>query len=228
MVVTFFKARLFSRALGREGHCKEISLACAHSDSATLGLPRSWRVCLPHLHCSDSRLLCQELSDAGPGLHAFPRSKPFRFSGTPQRCRLGCACILCPSQVRAAQVTRCLASAVTPSWRGASYRLPRPSRSVFWVYNGHAFSGVPCVSSGDLISGCDPPGGCQPSRNPRSLDSRQSLLAVWYRMPLWGCNCPLLALAALACLSVVGDGLVHSRLALLCPLFCEQDACALG
>ena len=112
VVVTFFKARLFSRALGREEHCKEISLACAHSDSATLGLPHSWRVCLPHLHCSDSRLLCRELSDAGPGLHAFPRFKPlrFRFSGTPQRCRLGCACILCPSQVRAAQVTRCLAS----------------------------------------------------------------------------------------------------------------------
>ena len=35
----FFKACLFSRALGREEHCKQISLACAHSDSATLGLP---------------------------------------------------------------------------------------------------------------------------------------------------------------------------------------------
>ena len=51
----------------------------------------------------------------------------------------------------------------------ATYRLPRPCGSVFWVYNGCAFSGVPCVSSGELISGCDPPGGCRPSRIPRSL-----------------------------------------------------------
>ena len=41
-------------------------------------------------------------------------------------------------------------------------------------------------------------------------------------MPLWGHNCPLLALAALTCLSLAGDGPVHSRLALLSPLFCEQ------
>ena len=79
--------------------------------------PRSWHVCFPSLHCSGSRLLCWELSDAGPGLRALPRSKPhrFRFSGTPQRCRLGWACVLCPSQVQAAQVTRCLASTVAPS-----------------------------------------------------------------------------------------------------------------
>ena len=166
VVVTFFQARLFSCALGREEHCKQISLACVHSDSATLGLPHSQRVCFPSLHCSDSRLLCWELSDAGPGLRALPRSKSlrFRFSGTPQRHRLSWACILCPSQVRATQVTRCLASVVA-----ATYCLPCPCCSVFWVYNGHTFSGVPCVSSGELISGCDPPGGCRPSRNPKSL-----------------------------------------------------------
>ena len=79
--------------------------------------PHSWRVCFPSLHCLGSRLLCQELSDAGPGLHVLPRSKPlrFRFSGTPQRRRLGWACVFCPSQVQAAQVTRCLASTVAPS-----------------------------------------------------------------------------------------------------------------
>ena len=41
-------------------------------------------------------------------------------------------------------------------------------------------------------------------------------------MPLWGRDCPLPALAALACLSLVGDGPVLSRLDLLSPLFCEQ------
>ena len=44
--------------------------------------------------------------------------------------RLGWACVLCPSQVRAAQVMRCLVSAVT-----ATYHLPRPSHSVLWLYN---------------------------------------------------------------------------------------------
>ena len=42
-----------------------------------------------------------ERSKVGPGLRALPRSKPlrFRFLGTPQRYRLGRACILSPSQV---------------------------------------------------------------------------------------------------------------------------------
>ena len=58
----------------------------------------------------------RELSEVGPGLRALPRSKPFRFRflGTPQRYRLGWACILCPSQVRAAQATRCLPSTLSP------------------------------------------------------------------------------------------------------------------
>ena len=36
---TLFQSHLFSRAVGREGHCQQITLVCAHSDSATLGLP---------------------------------------------------------------------------------------------------------------------------------------------------------------------------------------------
>ena len=56
-------------------------------------------------HRSGSRLLRQEPSEAGPGLHAPPPSKPLRLrhSGSPQRRRLGWACVLCPSQDRAAQ-----------------------------------------------------------------------------------------------------------------------------
>ena len=63
--------------------------------------PRSWSVCFPCLHCTGSRLLCRELSEASPGLYALPRSELLRFNylGSPQRCRLGWACILCPSQV---------------------------------------------------------------------------------------------------------------------------------
>ena len=57
-------------------------------------------------HSSGSRLLRREPSEAGPGLHAPPRSKPLRFrhSGSPQRRRLGWACVLCPSQVQVARV----------------------------------------------------------------------------------------------------------------------------
>ena len=68
--------------------------------------PCLWRVCFPCPHCLGSRLLCWELSETSPVLYALPRSKPlrFRYSGSPQRRRLCWACVLCPSQVRAAQV----------------------------------------------------------------------------------------------------------------------------
>ena len=74
--------------------------------------PCSRHVCPPCPHCSGSRFLHQGLSEAGPGLHAPPRSKLLRFShsGNRQRHRLGWACVLCPSQVQAAQVMRCLVS----------------------------------------------------------------------------------------------------------------------
>ena len=111
-----------------------------------------------------------ELSKVGPGLRALPRSKllRFRFSGTPQRHRLGWTCVLCPSQIRAAQVTRCLVSTLS-QLGNVSYHCLHPSCSVSWVHSGSAVSGVACVSSGELISGCDPPGGCQPSRIPGIL-----------------------------------------------------------
>ena len=58
---------------------------------------------------------------AGPGLPAPPRSKLLRFRhlGSPQRLRLGWACVLYPSQVQAVQVMRCLVSA-----DAATYCLP--------------------------------------------------------------------------------------------------------
>ena len=96
-----------------------------------------------------------ELSEAGPGLHARPRSKPlrFRFSGTPQRHRLSCACVFCLSQVQAAQATRCLASTLSPGTVCLiTFLVPAA-----W-FPGYAVSDVPCVSSGELISGCEPPG----------------------------------------------------------------------
>ena len=111
-----------------------------------------------------------ELSKAGPGFHALPGSKllRFRFSGTPQRHRLGWAHVLCHSQVQAVQVTRCLASALSQVGC-ASYYLPSPSRSVSRVCSESTYSSVLCVSSEELISGCNPPGRCQLSRIPGRL-----------------------------------------------------------
>ena len=43
---------------------------------------------------------------------------------------------------------------------GVSYHFPCLGHSVSWVHSRSAVSGVPCVSSGELISGCDPPGVC--------------------------------------------------------------------
>ena len=112
----------------------------------------------------------EELSKASSGLRALPRSKPlrFRFSGTPQRHRLGWACVLCPFQVQEAQATRCVASTLSQVC-GASYHLPGPIRLFSWGCSRSAISGVLCVSSGELISDCNPPGGCQLSRIPGRL-----------------------------------------------------------
>ena len=65
---------MFSRAVGREGCCKQITLSCACSVSALLGLPLL--TCTNH---SGSAMLSREPSEAGPRLHAPPRSKPLRF-----------------------------------------------------------------------------------------------------------------------------------------------------
>ena len=97
---TLFQAHLFSHAVWREGSCKK------HWRPLTVSrphwvCPHSQHVCFLSLHCSGSRLLCQKLSEASPGLYVLPRSKPLRsrYSGSPQRHRLSQACVLCPSQV---------------------------------------------------------------------------------------------------------------------------------
>ena len=69
-----------------EGGTLQTTLACARSDSATLGLPPLTE-CVLSLSILLRLNLCWGLSEAGPGLHAPPRSKPLRFrhSGSPQR-----------------------------------------------------------------------------------------------------------------------------------------------
>ena len=178
-----------------------------------------------------------ELSKVGPGLHALPRSKPlrFRFSSTPKRHRFGWACILCPSQVQVAQVTRFLATELSQA-DCASYHLPGPSRLVSWVHSKSTVSDVPYVSSLELISGCNP---LEDLNRP---GSQEDLFSNWEPAPssvedaVSGAEiAPHLLALAVACLPLClwqGEGLVCSRIALLCyslsPLFCEQVSSALG
>ena len=163
--------------------------------------PVSQHVCFHGLYFSGSRLLCRELSEVGLGLRAPLKSKPlrFRFSSTLQRCRLSWAFVLCPSQVRASQVTRYLVSAVTPTQVGsASYSLPHPSRSVFWVYNWTHF--LRCAMC--LFWGADlwlkPSQLMSTTHNPKNswlaMEPVCSLVedaSLGPRLPLSGSDCPL-------------------------------------
>ena len=104
-VDTFFRLTCSVMLLGGKNKfviCKQITLACSQCLSHAGPAP------VHRAHSSGSMLLCQKQSEAGPGLHAPPRSKPLRFrhSGSPQRCRISWACVLClcPSQVQVAQV----------------------------------------------------------------------------------------------------------------------------
>ena len=73
------------------------------------------------------------------------------------------------------------------------------------------------VSSGELISGCDPPGGCQDAR--KTWLATGGLLTVWWRMLSLGPRLPfsLKLWLSLACFSASGsgEGPARSRLALL-------------
>ena len=148
------------------GVCGECSQCLGHT-----GFAPSHGMCVFPVHivqvpgCS-----ARALSKAGPGLHALPKSKPlrFRFSGTPQRHRLGWACVLClprSEQLRRPGVWQ----AHSPSWAVRLITSPVPAPGFPECNHESAVSGVLCVSSGELISDGSPPGGCQPSRIPGRL-----------------------------------------------------------
>ena len=160
--------------MGREEHCKQIllvHLGSAHSIWTTLGLPQLTACVLsqctllrlqvalqgnclkqalgcvhfPGLICSGSgsRVLHKGTDLVGHVFCALPRSEKLRQPGT-----LGVHC---------------------PRWSVHLHHLPGPVRLVSWVHHKSAISGVQYVSSGELISGCNPPGRCQLSRIPGRL-----------------------------------------------------------
>ena len=91
------------------GMCGECSQCKDHTGFAKA----EGGMCFLGLHCSGSRVLYRVTVKVGLPFQALPRSKLLRFLGTPQGHRVSWVCILCPSQVQAAQMTRCLASALS-------------------------------------------------------------------------------------------------------------------
>ena len=105
-----------------------------------------------------------------------------------------------------------------PRWSVHLNYLPGPSFSVSWVHHKSAVSGVPCVSSGELISSCNPPGRCQPSRIPGRLSNWEPAHSLMEDAISGAKIAPCLLALAIACLPLclqLGEGLVRSQLALL-------------
>ena len=131
-----------------------------------LGLPQLKAACASWVYTSQAPGCSSGArSKADPAFCAPPRSKPLKFLGTLQGRRLGSACVLCPSQVEQLRQPG-VWQVHCPTWAVRPNHLPSPSHSVSRVCRKSTVSGVPRVSSGELISECDPPGRCQPSRIP--------------------------------------------------------------
>ena len=128
----------------REGHCKQILLACVGSASSrwtTLGLP--WPKAAYNSRVNTAQVpgcSARALSQMGPAFCALPRSKLLR-------------------QLGAWQVQG-------PRWVMHLMHLPGLSHSVSHVCCEGTVPGVLCFSSGELISGCDTTGKCELCRIP--------------------------------------------------------------
>ena len=161
---------MFNCAAGREEHCKEITLVCvgsARSVWATLGLPLltacvlSWSTLLRlqvavQRSCLKRALGCvyfPGLSHSGSG----------SWYSTKAQTWLGLCFVPFPSPSSSGD--QAIDEHNSPGGR-CVLSPPRSQQLSFLGGSGSTVSGVPCVSSGELISGCFPPGRCQPSRIP--------------------------------------------------------------
>ena len=190
--------------MGKEGHCEQISLY-------VLGV---LTVYVPHWVCHS------------PRRHVLPRSTLLRLQGALQghcpkrglhfmqfpglsrsgsrvlhRSTHSVGCVFC-ALPRSKQLRQLGAwRAHCPRWAVHLNHLPGPSHFVSRVLHESTASDVLCVSSGELISGCDPTGRCQPSR--KMWLATGSLLTVWWRMPV-----SVAKIAAAPCLLALGVALL--------------------
>ena len=146
--------------------CGALAVFRPHWVCPTLGLP-------PHWVCSRSRHVCYTAQapscsiGSGPWVACGSSFQVLHKSAD----SVGPAFCAFPS--RAAQAARSLTSALSP----AAVHLPLRSPSLSFCPSR---LGAPCVCFGELVSSCDPPGGCRPSRISGSLWLETwSLFAVW-------------------------------------------------
>ena len=166
----------------------------------------------PGLSCSDSGfwLLHQGTDSVGPAFCALHRSENLRQPGA-----------------WLAHYPRCVVHL---------NHLPGPGRSVSWMCCKNTISGVPFIASGELISGCNPPGRCQPTGSQEHLFSNWEPAHNLVHNVVSGAEIapclPALAVASLPLYLWQGDGPACSRLTLLWyslhPLFCEQGRLCLS
>ena len=170
----------------------------------TLGLPQLKVACASWAHTAQAPgCSAGARSKADPASRALPRSKLLGFLGTPLGHRLCWVCVLCPSQVRGAQATRCLVSSLSQVGRVSSS--PSPVRLL-------GLPGAPwerrlrCAVC--LLWGADlrlwPSWQMSTVQDPRKMRlATGSLLTVWWRMPVSGFKntaAPSLLVPAVACL----------------------------
>ena len=114
---------MFSCVVEREGLSKQISLACVGSVCTvwtTVGLPQSKTACASWVYNAQaSWSSARTLSQVGPAFYVLPRSKLFRFLGTPQGHR--------------------------PDWAVRFVPFPGPSSSGDQVIGECTLPGGPCV-----------------------------------------------------------------------------------
>ena len=114
---------LSSCIVGREGLCTQISLMCGECSQCMdcIGFAPLMAACAFQVYTAQAPgCSAGALSKADPASRALPRSKLLGFLGTPLGHRLCWVCVLCPSQVRGAQATRCLVSALSQVGRVSS------------------------------------------------------------------------------------------------------------
>ena len=110
---------LLVQLCGGEGGTLQINITgvCvggACSVWTTLDLPQLKAACASQVYTAQAPgCSARGLLEVGPAFRVLPSSKLLRFRGTPQGHTLCWTCILCPSQVQAAQVTRCLVSTLS-------------------------------------------------------------------------------------------------------------------
>ena len=155
--------------MGREEHCKQILLACVgsvRSGWTTLGLPQPNEVCTSQVYTGQAPgYSAGALSQVGPAFCALPRSKPLRFLGTLQGLRPCWGVHFVPFPGLNSSGDWLLGECTVPGWPCILCTSPIPATWFPWCPKS-TVPGVLCVSSRELISGCDTPGRCQPSRIP--------------------------------------------------------------